>query len=140
MLVNQHKLLYSICEACLKGMAILNIYLLGGFHLVYDSRPVDTVTNSRMQSLLAYLILHRETSQPRQRLACLFWPDSNEAQARTNLRNLIHLLRQALPGAKDYLHTDGPTIQWNPDSDFALDVAELEKAMSAGAFDCDVNL
>ena len=140
MLVNQHKLLYSICEACSKGMAILNIYLLGGFHLVYDSRPVDTVTNSRMQSLLAYLILHRETSQPRQRLACLFWPDSNEAQARTNLRNLIHLLRQALPGAKDYLHTDGPTIQWNPDSDFALDVAELEKAMTAGAFDCVVNL
>ena len=51
----------------------------------------------RLQSLLAYLVLHRATSVSRQRLAFLLYPDSTEEQARTNLRNLVYLLRKALP-------------------------------------------
>ena len=51
----------------------------------------------RLQSLLAYLVLHRATSVSRQRPAFLLYPDSTEEQARTNLRNLVYLLRKALP-------------------------------------------
>ena len=40
----------------------------------------------RGTSLLAYLLFHRDTPQPRQHLAFLLWPDSSESQARTNLR------------------------------------------------------
>jgi len=49
---------------------------------------------------LAYLILHRTAPQFRYHLAYQFWPESSEAQARTNLRNLLHLLLKALPNAK----------------------------------------
>jgi glucose-1-phosphate adenylyltransferase len=117
-------------------MAILRIHLLGDFCLDYDNRPLNTVATNRLQLLLAWLVLHRHIPQSRRHLAFLFWPDSSEAQARTNLRNLIHLLCQALPDADHYLCMDGPTIQWRQDSAFALDVADFEKQITAGAF-CD---
>ena len=77
----------------------LHIHLLGDFRLVYGDEPVTSVGTARLQALLAFLVLHRETPQPRQRLAFLFWPDSTEAQARNNLRQILHQLRQQLPDA-----------------------------------------
>ena len=35
--------------------------------------------------------------------AFLLWPDSTEAQARTNLRHVLHNLRRTLPDANRYL-------------------------------------
>ncbi len=57
---------------------ILHIYLLGGFRLVSDDTPVTTITVPRLQSLLAYLILHRDAPQHRSHLAFHLWPDSTE--------------------------------------------------------------
>jgi predicted ATPase/DNA-binding SARP family transcriptional activator len=105
---------------------MLHIYLLGDFRLVYGDMPVTTVNTPRLQSLLAYLVLHRHAPQPRHHLAFLLWPDSTEAQARTNLRHQFHLLRQALPEADRFLYTDAQTLQWRPDAPFTLDVADFE--------------
>jgi DNA-binding SARP family transcriptional activator len=77
----------------------LHIYLMGDFRLVYGGTLVTTVNSPRLQSLLAYLVLHRHSPQSRQHLAFLLWPDSTEVQARNSLRNLLHQLRQALPNA-----------------------------------------
>jgi DNA-binding SARP family transcriptional activator len=82
----------------------LRVHLLGDFHLLYDERTVSDVDTPRLQSLLSYLVLHRHAPQSRRHLAFLFWPDSTEAQARTNLRNLLHHLRHALPEADRFLH------------------------------------
>ncbi len=108
----------------------LNITLLGDFRLIYDCQPVMGVNTDRLQSLLAYLVLHRQSPQFRQRLAFYFWPDSGEAQARTNLRRELHHLRQALPDADRFLQTDAKTIQWRIDAPFILDVAEFETAIA----------
>ncbi len=108
----------------------LHIHLLGDFHLAYNSTSVTSVNAARLQSLLAYLVLHRSAPQPRHYLAFLFWPDSTEAQARTNLRNLLHLLRHALPDADRFLHIDTQTLQWRADAPFTLDVADFEGAMA----------
>jgi DNA-binding SARP family transcriptional activator len=108
----------------------LHIHLLGDFRLVYNSTPVTSVNTARLQSLLAYLVLHSNAPQPRYHLAFLFWPDSTEAQAHTNLRNLLHLLRHALPDADRFLHTDTQTLQWWVDAPFTLDVADFESAMA----------
>ncbi len=91
---------------------------------------MTSVNSPRLQSLLAYLVLHRHAPQPRRYLAFLLWPDSSETQARTNLRNLLHTLRQALPNADRFLSADAQTLQWHPDAPFTLDVAEFEKAVS----------
>jgi DNA-binding SARP family transcriptional activator len=108
----------------------LDIHLLGDFRLVYDNTPVMSVNTTRLQSLLAYLVLRRDAPQLRHHLAFLFWPDSTEAQAHTNLRNLLHLLRQALPDADRFLGVDRQTLQWQADAPFTLDVSDFESAMT----------
>jgi len=118
----------------------LHIRLLGEFSLLCDDTPLATVNTPRLQSLLAYLVLHRGTPQPRQHLAFLLWPDSSEAQARTNLRNLIHQLRQALPQADEFLCAEGTTVQWRADAPFTFDVAEFENALAQGALQRAVDL
>ena len=108
----------------------LHIRLLGDFNLVYADRQVTGLNSMRLQSLLAYLVLHRDVPQQRQHLAFLFWPDTTEAQARNNLRQLLHQLRQAFPPVEQFLSTDTHMLHWHPATHFQLDVAEFEQALS----------
>ena len=110
--------------------SIINIKLLGGFHLHYQGEVVDTINTTRLQSLLAYLVLHKNEPVSRQHLAFLFWPDTSEAQARTNLRNLLYKLRSAFPDANRYIYTDKHMLQWQPSEHFALDVDEFTRLAS----------
>ena len=111
----------------------LHLQLLGDFRLALDETPITTLNTARLQALLAYLVLHRDALQLRQHLAFLFWPDSPEAQARTNLRKLYHLLRKALPQADRFLSADARTLSWRPEAAFTLDVAEFEEALARAA-------
>lgn len=111
-------------------MPTLHIRLLGAFRLTYGDEPVAGVTTPRLQSLLAYLIVHRDSPQLRQQLAFLFWPDSSEAQARNNLRQAIHGLRLALPFFDAFILADSHALQWRPDAPFILDVAEFDLALT----------
>jgi DNA-binding SARP family transcriptional activator len=95
---------------------------LGNFCMKYDDTPVTDIDTPRLQSLVAYLILHRDAPQTRARLAFIFWPDTSEAQARTNLRNLLHHLRRALPDANSLLDFHGQTLLWKSNEPLFLDV------------------
>ena len=55
-------------------MPTLHINLLGDFLLKLDDTPITTVTLPRLQSLLAYLVLHQNVPQDRSHLAFLLWP------------------------------------------------------------------
>ncbi|HEX9116799.1 MAG TPA: BTAD domain-containing putative transcriptional regulator, partial [Anaerolineae bacterium] len=111
---------------------LLRVNLLGGFALSFNGTPVRGLRAPRVQLLLSYLLLHRQAPQRRQHLAFLLWPDSSEAQAHTNLRNLIHLLRRDLPEPDRFFYVDALTVQWLPDAPALLDVAEFERAEAAG--------
>ncbi len=111
-------------------MAILYVQLLGDFRLMYGDMPVAGINQTRLQSLLAYLVLHRGAPQARHHLAFLFWPDSTEAQARTNLRKALLRLRRALPDADRFWLVGGTTLQWRPDAPFWLDVADFEDTLA----------
>jgi DNA-binding SARP family transcriptional activator len=106
------------------------IRLLGALDLRYGENPLPAFESARAQSLLAYLLLHREAPQPRQHLAFLLWPDSTEQQARTNLRHVLHNLRRALPECNQFLDVQPHTLQWRSDAPFWLDVAVFEDALS----------
>ncbi len=110
----------------------LQVQLFREFNLFYAGVPLTTINTPRLQSLLAYCILHRNAPQSRPHLAFLLWPDSSESQARTNLRNLIYLLRQALPEPDTYLCVNGLMLQWQPEAPFTLDVADFERAIAQG--------
>ncbi|MEX2536264.1 MAG: BTAD domain-containing putative transcriptional regulator [Trueperaceae bacterium] len=116
-------------------MPLLDIRLLGDFRVAWGDEPANELVSSRARSLLAYLLLHGETPQSRRRLAFLFWPDSSEAQAHTNLRRELHQLRKALPQVEGSLEIHTRTLAWRADDQFSLDVAqfetELERATEA---------
>ena len=107
---------------------MLDVELLGHLRLGHDGRPVVGVRNPR---LVAYLLLHRDRPRTRDEVAVALWPDSGDAQALTNLRREIHILRYALP-SRTVCSTEGRAIQWRPDGPFRLDVAEFETAMDRG--------
>ncbi|MDX1497092.1 MAG: BTAD domain-containing putative transcriptional regulator [Salinisphaeraceae bacterium] len=109
----------------------LDITLLGDFNLSYGAETIGGLNADRPQSLLAYLLLHRQAPQSRRHLAFLLWPDSSESQARSNLRNLLHTLRRILPHVDTWLAADSLTLQWRPDTPFKLDVADFEAAIMA---------
>jgi DNA-binding SARP family transcriptional activator len=111
-------------------MPTLHLRLLGDFSLLYADRQVTSLNTIRLQSLLAYLVLHRDVPQQRQHLAFLFWPDTTEAQARNNLRQLLHQLRQVFPAVEHFLSADKHTLHWHPVTPFHLDVAEFEQALT----------
>jgi DNA-binding SARP family transcriptional activator/predicted ATPase len=111
-------------------MGALQVGLLGQFTLTLDGRPVDGLTTTRLQSLLAYLLLHADAPQPRTQLSFVFWPDASEPHARNNLRQLLHQLRQALPDAERYLRTDASSVQWATNASFTSDVGLFERAVA----------
>jgi DNA-binding SARP family transcriptional activator/tetratricopeptide (TPR) repeat protein len=108
----------------------LHIRLLGNFRMINGEEPVVGINTPRLQSLLAYLILHRDAPHLRQRLAFLYWPDSSETQARNNLRQLLHGLRLALPFFDAALYVDAQVVQWRPDASISLDIADFEQALT----------
>jgi DNA-binding SARP family transcriptional activator len=116
-------------------MTRLDIRLLGEFAVFNDGAPLTTINSQRLQCLFAYLLLHRDAPIARQRLAFLFWPDSTEAQARSNLRNLLHALSQALPNGEHFVEADSQTVQWRAGTPYSLDVdtllTTLDKAQTA---------
>jgi DNA-binding SARP family transcriptional activator/predicted ATPase len=130
-------MLESVCQRPstrrrLVGIAMpeLHLQLLGDFRLDYDGGPFTGVNSPRLQSLLAYLVLHAQAPQSRQHLAFLLWPESTEAQARTNLRQLLYNLRRTLPEPDIFLQIETQTLQWHPQAPFTLDVAQFEAALT----------
>ncbi|MEO7397459.1 MAG: BTAD domain-containing putative transcriptional regulator, partial [Ilumatobacteraceae bacterium] len=100
----------------------------GGIQLFVGGVRVAPVESSRVRSLVAFLILHRDAPHSRQRLAFMLWPDSAEAQPRTNLRHLIHTLRQAMPELDRFLDITSTSVAWREDTMTWFDVSAFEVA------------
>jgi len=114
--------------------------LLGPMDLKLGERQLPPLDSARAESLLAYLLLHRDVPQPRQRLAFLLWPDSAEAQAHTNLRKVLHNLRRALPDADRLIEIGPRTLRWRPDAPLWLDVEQSERAVAGEQLEKAVQL
>ena len=89
---------------------MLEVSLLGEQY-VEGSTATNLARSSRSIALLGFLAVHAEAPQPRQRLAAIFWPDSTEQQARTNLRRELHYLRVLL-GEDRSLVVEPATLMW----------------------------
>ncbi|MBX3000204.1 MAG: AAA family ATPase [Caldilineaceae bacterium] len=112
-------------------MSLLALTLLGVFQLI-DGESV-ILEQARLPELIAYIALQGRKPIPRQSLAFLFWPDSSEGQARTNLRNLLFKLRTAWPRAEQFIAIDRSEIRWETVESCQIDVVEFEAALAASA-------
>src|SRR5262249_19897603 len=116
----------------IKDAEALRARLLGPMDLRFGERQLPPLDSARAESLLGYLLLHRDAPQPRQRLAFLLWPGSTERQAQPNLRKVLHNLRRALPGADRLIEIGPRTLRWRADAPLWLDVEHFERALAEG--------
>ncbi len=105
------------------------IRLLGTFQMGFDGHAASAFGMPKAQSLAAFLILRRDAPQSRQQLSFLLWPDSTEAQARNNLRQLVFSMRQAWPSMDRFIHVEGNTLQWLPPAHCQIDVEDFDRAI-----------
>jgi DNA-binding SARP family transcriptional activator/tetratricopeptide (TPR) repeat protein len=96
--------------------------------------------SSRSVALVAFLVVHAGSAQPRQRIAGLFWPESTDAQALTNLRRELHQLRQVL-GDEPSLVVTQADLCWRDTGTCRVDLrvfsTEREAALAAAAIGDD---
>lgn len=112
-------------------LAVMRVELLGGIE-ISGASPVQGQGYSRAVSLLGYLAFHCGVPQSRGHLAGVLWPDSEGAQARTNLRRELHNLR-ALLGDRAGLHVDAASLCWRSGPHVVVDVSEFRTACENAA-------
>lgn len=111
----------------------LNVQLLGHFCIRVDDHAPITIVQERLQVLLAYLLLHRSVPIARRQLAFALWPNTNDQQALSNLRTLLHRLGESLPALQDFVQLDRHTIRWFNEADLQLDVSRFEGMVAQAA-------
>ncbi|MFN2607365.1 MAG: AAA family ATPase [Acidimicrobiales bacterium] len=108
------------------------IRLLGEVAVSVDGSPVPALTTARLQRLLGRLALAPASGLRRDRLAYELWPDSTDAQARTNLRKLLHDLRRPLSDPDGFLDLGHQVIRWHPGAPIWIDVVAFTDALRRG--------
>ena len=111
--------------------ARLEVRLLGAVEVILDGRRLRAFNSLRLQRFLALITLRRDL-QHRSRLAFELWPDSNEPQARTNLRKLLHDFRHSLPDIGEFVQVDNEIVRWIPTGPSEVDVLRFRDAIAAG--------
>jgi DNA-binding SARP family transcriptional activator/tetratricopeptide (TPR) repeat protein len=109
---------------------MLRVSLLGEQAIVDDTAGVVRLRSSRAIELIAYLAVHAGFAQSRQRIAGLFWPDSSDAQALTNLRRELHYVRQVL-GPEPSLVVTSTDLSWYDTDSSRVDVRVFDTSYQA---------
>src|SRR5215813_14086114 len=109
----------------------LEVRLLGAVEVILDGRRLGAFNSLRLQRFLALIVLRRDP-QHRSRLAFELWPDSDERQARTNLRKLLHDFRYSLPDTGEFVEIDNEVVRWIPTGPADVDVLRFRDALAAG--------
>lgn len=120
----------------LVATARLEVRLLGRFEMRLDGRPIQLASRPA-QSLFAYLVLSAGTMHRREKLAATLWPDADEENGRTYLRQALWRIRKATaPDTSTdarYLLSDELAVGFDAGASFWLDVRAFE--MSTGTAD-----
>jgi DNA-binding SARP family transcriptional activator/tetratricopeptide (TPR) repeat protein len=115
---------------------VLRVSLLGEQTITEAGTGTPRTRSSRTIALIAFLVAHAGAPQSRQRIAGLFWPESTDAQALTNLRRELHQLRGVL-GDEPSLVVTSKDLCWCDTDTCRVDVRvfgiECEAAETAAA-------
>jgi DNA-binding SARP family transcriptional activator len=111
--------------------ARLEVRFLGAVEIILDGRRLRAFNSLRLQRFLALIALRRGP-QHRSQLAFELWPDSDEPQARTNLRKLLHDLRHSLPDNGEFVEIDNEAVRWISTGPSVVDVLRFRDAIAAG--------
>src|SRR5215831_13048830 len=115
------------------ALTLLRVSLLGE-QAITGAGNGARARSSRAVALVGFLAAHAGSPQPRQRIAGLFWPDSTDAQALTNLRRELHQLRQVLAGEPSLVVTS-TDLCWRDSATCRVDlrVFDVERGAALAA-------
>jgi DNA-binding SARP family transcriptional activator/tetratricopeptide (TPR) repeat protein len=108
---------------------MLHVSLLGEQAITEDGTIVRACS-SRAIALVAFLAAHDGAPQSRHWIAGMFWPESTDAQALTNLRRELHNLRQIL-GRDSSLVVTSRDLCWRDTDSCRVDLRVFATARSA---------
>lgn len=115
---------------------MLHISLLGEQVITDVETGTVRTRSARTIALVAFLAVHAGMPQTRQRIAGLFWPESADPQALTNLRRELHQLRYVLPDVRSLVVTP-KELCWQDTDTCRVDVrtfdVEREAATAAAS-------
>ena len=126
-------------------MASLALALLGPFQATLDDLQIEGLRSDWRRALLAYLAVESGREHPREQVASLLWPERPDREALSALRYALSNLRGALGDrrsaddrrsagdrrtASPFLLVTHTSVQFNPDSDHWLDLAEFQELSS----------
>jgi DNA-binding SARP family transcriptional activator len=122
----------------------LQVFLFGNVHVTHANGPAGIKLTRITQTLLAYLVLHRQRSHSREVLVELFWGHTLRSQAQNCLSTALWRLRRALepegvPRGTYLITTPDGQVRFNAESDCWLDVAQFETQVGQSIAQC-VNL
>jgi DNA-binding SARP family transcriptional activator len=100
-----------------------------------DEQAVGGFAYNKARALLAYLVVEADRTHQRDTIVGLLWPEMTDAAARTNLRQVLTSLRDTIASGGDpaapFLITTRDTLQFNPASDYTLDVTRFVALLDA---------
>jgi predicted ATPase/DNA-binding SARP family transcriptional activator len=112
----------------------LDIRLFGPFETWVRGRPLRPLRTRKGQWLLALLSLRHGHDVPRDWLAGLLWPDSQESQLLSNLRRTLTDLRDALGEEASSLQSPtAKTLRLDLCRDVWVDVADFDDAVESSS-------
>src|ERR1700690_380397 len=108
----------------------VEIRLLGKFEILTHGRQVTVPRAKKARLLLGYLILRDSQPTDRGQIAAMLWPDSDDAAARFNLRQMLQSVRRDLGELGSRLISDGADTLAFDVSDCWVDYFEFKRAVA----------
>jgi len=113
----------------------LRIRLFGRFSVLLDERPVSGLDSAKLQELLSYLLVHRNSSHARETLATLLWGETSTTQSKKYLRQALWQLQSALEAGEERggpraFNVEPDWVSLNRNGGIWLDLEEFEQAFA----------
>ena len=114
-------------------MGVLRISLFGRLDVRHGQDALAGLQARRVQELFCYLLLYRDRPHRREGLASLLWDERHTESPSRCLRKALWQLRSALDSQSELLservlRVEPDWIQFNPQADVWIDVAQFEQA------------
>ena len=114
-------------------MSQLHVSLFGKFCAQYNQQTLEGFEANKVQELFCYLLLHRQQTHHREKLAALLWHENSTNQSKRYLSKVLWQLQTAFDDydksiVPNLLWVDSDWIRLNNEADLWLDVACFEKA------------
>ncbi len=116
-------------------MSILQMALFGHMRVTHNEWQTEIKLTRTIQLVLAYLVIHRHRTYPRETLAGLFWGEHSQERARSCMNTTLWRLRRALepegiPGGTYLVSIPPGEVGFNQASQYWLDTAVFEEQIS----------